>query len=195
MSTGFGKVGKTTNWQQDVAGAQIQGEREEMWGELPGEIVEWDPKTQTAKIQPLYKKRLNGEPTMLPELEDVPVRFPRIGGFVITMPVKAGDKVTLRPQMRNSELYHENDGPYEAADARSFSLSDMEAFLDGGESLKRPIEEFNDQNLEIRTEEGFPKIEMAPDGTIRLMTSEDVFIEIKSDGITFQAPRIDHRKP
>lgn len=144
-----GLTGKTTNWAQDVNGSQILDERQAMWGEIPGQIVSFDAAKQTATIQPLYRPKFNGKPVDMPQLLEVPVRFPRGGGGGMTYPVAAGDRVTLRPQMRSSENYlSDDDGA--ASDARSFNLSDMQAFLDGGESLQDPILGFDNANVHMR---------------------------------------------
>jgi hypothetical protein len=145
-----GYIGKTTNQGREVIGAQAQGEREDQWGEMPGEVVSFDPQKQTATIKPLYKPRHRGEPIDMPDLLEVPVRFPRAGGFAFTFPIKPGDKLALRPQMRSSEVYHAEGGAYPASDTRSFNLSDYEAFLDGGESLTDPIPDFNNDSVEVR---------------------------------------------
>lgn len=174
----MGKRGKTTNAQRENVAVQAQSERESMWGEMPGTIVSFDPATQTATIQPSYKPRHNGQPVDMPELLEVPVRFPRAGGFVITSPIKEGDKVTLRPQMRSSDEFHAG-GDYTAnQDARSFSLSDMEAFLDGGEALTDPIPNFNSSNMEIRTADGSFKIEMSEDGKFKFQGAAGNFFEM-----------------
>lgn len=142
-------VGKTTNLPRDVGRTQTQAERLDQWGELDGEVKSFDAAKQTATIQPLYKPRHNGEPVDMPELLEVPVRFARAGNGALTYPVQAGDKVTLRPKMRSSENYH-TSGDGTASDARSFNLSDMEAYLDGGESLTDPIENFDGGNVHLR---------------------------------------------
>jgi len=167
MSMGY--RGKTTNRPRETTAVQAQGERETMWGEITGTIVAFDPATQTATVQPDYKPRHNGEPVDMPELEEVPVRFARAGGFIITNPVKAGDKVTLRPQMRSSEEFHTGGDYTPVDDTRSFSLSDMEAFLEGGEPLTDPIPGFNSSNMEIRTADGSFKIEMSEDGKFKIV--------------------------
>lgn len=166
-----GYIGKTTNWERDITGRRVRSERERMWGEIPGEVVSFEEETQTATIKPLYKPLHNGEPVDMPELLEVPVRFPRIGGFVFSAPVKPGNKVVLRPQMRSTENYHE-DGEYTPSDRRSFSLADFEAFLDGGESLKEPIKNFNNTNLEIRSEDGQFAMEMSENGMFRMRGAE-----------------------
>lgn len=183
MNGGFGYIGKKTNRDLDLTGSSIQGEMEDKWGDMPGEVVAFDAQKQTITVKPLYKKRLNGVPTDLPELQEVPVRFPRMGGFVITTPVKPGDRVTLRPQMRNTEAYHEEDGAFTANDTRSNNLSDMEAYLDGGESLSKPIPNFNSQNMEMRSEDGQFALEMSEDGKFRIRGAEGNIYTIIADAL------------
>lgn len=149
----MGYSGKTTNRTREVVAVQAQAERESQFGEIPGEIVSFDAATQTATIQPLYKPRHNGAAVAMPELLEVPVRFPRAGRGAVTFPVQPGDRVTLRPQMRSTENYHEG-ADFEASDSRSMALSDMEAFLDGGEPLTDPIAAFDPANTHIRFDAG-----------------------------------------
>lgn len=167
-----GRQGKTTNSMDDVIGTKMLEERQSQWGEIPGEIVAFDAAKQTATIQPLYKPQFNGKPIDMPQLLEVPVRFTRAGGGGITYPIAAGDKVTLRPQMRSTENYN-TDGNGEASDARSFNLSDMEAFLDGGESLNEPIENFDAENVHIRFDPaGNFGMKGSADGKVSLEGSE-----------------------
>ncbi|MCD1645240.1 Gp138 family membrane-puncturing spike protein [Aurantimonas coralicida] len=167
-----GHVGKYTNWAEDVSHSDTREEREDMWGEMQGEIVEIDYEKQAAKVKVLYKKRLNGTPTNLPELLEVPVRFPRTPQFALTWPIPAGTRGTLRPKMRNTEAFHEGNADYEAADMRSFSLSDMEFYPDGGgNGVADPLPKFNTQNAELRTADGQFAMEMSPDGKFRMRGS------------------------
>jgi hypothetical protein len=176
MSLGY--RGKTTNSRREVVATQAQAERETQWGEISGTVVSFDPTTQTASIQPNYKPKHNGEPIDMPQLEEVPVRFTRAGGFVITSPIKPGDKVTLRPQMRSSEEYHTGGEYTSKNDSRSFSLSDMEAFLDGGEPISEPISNFNASNMEIRSASGDFKIEMSEDGKFKIVGAQGNWFDL-----------------
>lgn len=176
MSMGY--RGKTTNAPRENTAVQAQSERESMWGEMTGTIVSFDPATQTASVKPDYKPRHNGQPVEMPQLDEVPVRFPRAGGFVITTPVKPGDKVALRPQMRSSEEFHTGGDYTPVGDARSFSLSDMEAFLDGGEPLSNPIPSFNSSNMEIRSADGQFAIEMSEDGKFKMRGAEGNWFDL-----------------
>lgn len=186
MSAGYrGKV--ATNSSREVTAVQAGAERESMWGEIPGKVVSFDPATQTATVQPMYKPRHNGEPVDMPELQEVPVRFTRAGGFVITSPIKAGDMVTLRPQMRSSEEYNTGGDYTPVGDTRSFALSDMEAFLDGGESLTSPIPGFNSENMEIRSADGQFAIEMSEDGKFRMRGAAGNWFELLTEVVELLA--------
>lgn len=167
-----GRQGKTTNWADDVAGTRQLEERQSQWGEIPGEIVSFDAAKQTATVRPLYKPKFAGKAIQMPDLLEIPVRFTRAGKGGVTFPIQPGDKVSLRPQMRSSENYHTDDDG-EASDARSFALSDMEAFLDGGESLKDPIPNFDPDNVHVRfDEQGQYGMKGSADGKIAIEGSE-----------------------
>lgn len=57
---------------------------------LPGRIVSYDPATKLAVVEPQVH---NGNP--IPPLPDVPVKWPRFGGYRLVGPLNAGDEVTL----------------------------------------------------------------------------------------------------
>lgn len=151
MSTGY--LGKTTNRPHDVRNNTAQVAVQSSMGEIPGEIIEFDPDTQLAKIQPLFEIVINGTQLRMPELEEVPVRFPVAGNGALTFPVQVGDKVTLRPQMRSTDLYHTDETEI-PNDERFYNLSDMEAHLAGGESAAQPIQSFDAGRVHLRFASG-----------------------------------------
>ena len=173
-----GYLGKTTNLSRDGVGAIAQSERDTMWGNITGTVVSFDPITQTASVQPDYRPTGPDGQIDMPMLEQVPVRFPRAGGFVITTPVQPGDKVALRPQMRSTDAYHSGGGYSAAGDARTFALSDMEAHLDGGEPLTEPIANFNPSAMELRTEDGSFAMRMTPDGTWSIVGAQGDVLDL-----------------
>lgn len=173
-----GLQGKTTNGAPDAIGSMVQDERNSIWGEIPGKIVSFDPATQTATIQPLYKPQFNGKAVDMPQLLEVPVRMARAGGGGMTFPVAEGDFVTLRPSMRSMENYLDGEEG-EASDARSFNLSDMEAHISGGESLNNPIKNFDPDNVHMRfDEDGNFGIRGSKDGKVAIEGSEGNIYEL-----------------
>lgn len=173
---GSGFLGKSTNEERDFVSALSNSEVETKMGEIPGEIVSFDPEKQTAVVLPLYMPKVNGKPISMPELVDVPVRFQRAGHASITFPVIPGDIVLLRPQMRSTENYHEGND-HVASDSRYNSLSDMEAYIDGGEKLTSPIENFDPNNFHVRfNETGVYGLRGSKEGRMSLVGREgDVY--------------------
>lgn len=186
--SGTGLIGKTTNRQGMVTAAHAQAERESMWGPIDGEIVDYDAAKGTATIKPLYKPLVNGKPVSMPNLLEVPMRFPSAGaGGAMTFPVAAGTKVRLTPGMRNSENYHA-DGDGAPFDTRSFSLNDMEASLIGGESLKDPMPNVDPNNVHVRFDaNGDYGIRGSADGKIAIEGSEGNIYDLVAEAADLAA--------
>lgn len=168
-----GYTGKTTNLPVEVVGMQAQAEREDQWGPMPGTIVSYDASKQTATIRPDFKKKKwDGSDLPLPDLEDVPVDQPRTGAGAITIPIPAGTKVQLTPQMRSMENYDaEGEGSF--SDYRSFNLSDMRASIAGGDSASSPLLNVDEDNVHIRfNDEGTFGIKGSPEGKVAIQGAE-----------------------
>jgi len=177
MSVGY--VGKTTNLSREVIAQQAQAEREDQWGNMPGEIVDYDHAKGTATIKPLFKKKkADGTDLELPNLLEVPIDFPRTGNSAITHPLPAGTKVNLSPQMRSMENYDvDNEGTF--SDARSSNLSDMRASVLGGDSLTEPLANVDPDNTHIRfNADGTFGVRGSPDGKFKIEGSEGNLYDI-----------------
>ena len=183
-----GYQGKTTNWLDDAIANKIQEYRDSQWGEIDGKIVSFDAAKQTATVQPLYKPRHNGKPVDMPQLFEVPVRFTRAGGgMAVTFPIKAGDNVTLRPKMRSTENYHSGEDNT-ASDARTFSLADMEAYLDGGEPVTAPLENFDSMNAHMRfNASGSFGLKGSPDGKMSLKGAQGDVMDLLAQAVELLA--------
>lgn len=186
-----GYLGKRTNQQRDITGQQAQSEREAMWGPIPGEIVSYDPASQTATVQPLYKPVHNGQPVDMPQLFEVPVDLPRTASAGMTFPIPAGTKVMLSPMMRSMDNYDTDDdgAPF---DGRSFHLADMRATISGGNSVSDPLQNVDPDNTHLRFDAaGEYGLKGSPDGKFELIGSEgSIFdmliehVELTSEGFT-----------
>lgn len=64
----------------------------QIWTALPGRVVSFDAATQRATVQPTVS---NVDPVRALPAVVVPVSFPRAGGYLLTLPVNAGDTGVL----------------------------------------------------------------------------------------------------
>lgn len=66
---------------------------------LIGRIEKYDPSSQLADIQPVLRRAIKTQEGIdqedLPLLVDVPVIFPRAGGFFLSLPIQPGDYVQV----------------------------------------------------------------------------------------------------
>jgi hypothetical protein len=149
-----------------------------MWGPIPGEIVSFDPSSQTATIQPLYKPVHNGQPVAMPQLFEVPIDLPRTGSAGITFPIPAGTRVMLSPMMRSMDNYDADDdgAPF---DGRSFHLADMRATIVGGDSVSSPMQNVDPDNTHIRFDAaGNFGLKGSPDGKFDLIGGEGSIFDL-----------------
>lgn len=102
---------------------------------MPGVIKSYDPETKTAVVQPVIKvptfdpesgEALESEE--LPVLSNVPVQFPRGGGWHISFPLEEGDHVTLIFSEAATGAWRTSGEISEPGDVRRHSLGYPTAF-------------------------------------------------------------------
>jgi hypothetical protein len=101
---------------------------------LPGRVDSYNPVTQKASIKPLLKRAFidnagNEGLDELPVLPDVPVIFPRGGGYYLSMPIEKNDNVLLLFCDRSIDTYMVSTGvvDLDPVDLREHDLSDAVA--------------------------------------------------------------------
>lgn len=106
----------------------------EIYSMLPGKIELYDPVLQKANVKPLIKRRFVGEDgnedaDVLPVLMDVPILFPRGGGYFLSFPLIPGDNVTLLFADRSIDDYLYGDGVIDTdpKDLRKYDITDAVA--------------------------------------------------------------------
>lgn len=150
-----------------------------------GEITAFDPATQLATVKLLTNppnKSLNQNYVNLPApiLVEVPVEFPRCGGFSITMPITPGDDCIVEFYdsgidswlYENRREYKFEGGRPEPAALRRFALGDASCRVAIG-NLQNVITGFDD-GLCLRNTAGDQKIILRPDGTIEILSGGDI---------------------
>lgn len=140
---------------------------------LPAVVEEVNHSTQLIKAQTTIKRKLKGELVDLPVLVDVPIRYLRSNTFSFTFPIEVGDYVLLIFAERSIDTWLQNGGFQNPSDIRKFSLSDAFAF-----PMMYPnndvIPNFDNTNLEIKTNSGSTKIIIKASEDVEIITTGEV---------------------
>ena len=120
--------------QETATDAQIQAAMLDLHTALPGIIINFDPATRSATVQPAIQRifldeKEQGQPSNLPPCVDVPVHFPCGGGFEMTFPVKKGDHCLLIFAERCIDGWYSSGTVSEPDDYRQHDLSDAFAIV------------------------------------------------------------------
>lgn len=103
---------------------------------LPGRVVSYDAAKQTATVRPMIPRVLRdaaGERVVedLPLISNVPICFPRGGGFFCSFPLSAGDSVMLVFAERSLDRWRSTGESVDPADTRTHSLAGAWAYPGG----------------------------------------------------------------
>jgi len=131
VSAGAAGNGSRSDDLREVIGRAAQNERRNMNVQGYGEIVSFDPATQTAKVKLMRQATANGAAVDQPELLDVPVLMPRSDPFCVTFPVQPGNKCVVRFDDKDNKNYLKTGQPSQSKTDRNNSLSDATAELTG----------------------------------------------------------------
>lgn len=148
---------------QEVATA-IENHLKDVHTCLPGKIVSYDPVANTAVVQPAIQRVfVEGGPTNLPLLLDVPVYFPGGGDFTVTFPVAAGDECVLFFSERCIDFWHAQGDIKPPAVYRLHDLSDAFAFV-GIRNQKRRLANIQTDGMELRNADRSVAIKLTSTG-------------------------------
>lgn len=130
---------------------------------LPGIIVNFDPATQTAQVQPAIQRIfIRTGPVNLPVCIDVPVLFPGGGDYFLTFPVSPGDECILLFSERAIDLWFFQGEVSPPAEYRLHDLSDGMALV-GLNSRPNVLANFNTSAAELRHRTGGARIRLHSD--------------------------------
>lgn len=91
---------------------------------VPGTIVSYDAARQTCSVSPQAFLLFGAEEIRLPNLDDVPVCWLRGGGFIVAMPLTAGDVVDVRFSDRALDDWRGAGQSVKPTDPRTHALAD-----------------------------------------------------------------------
>lgn len=139
---------------------------------IPGIIHDFDPGTQTVTVQCAVREkiiddRLELHWVDLPLLLDVPIVFPRAGGFVLTLPINAGDECLIIFADMCIDAWFSNGGIQNQIEKRRHDLSDAFAIL-GAWSQPKKLSNYSTTAAQLRTDDGSAYISLSA-GEINLV--------------------------
>jgi hypothetical protein len=154
----------------------VDGKQPKVWTSIPGIIESFDPDAVTCTATPaiMYQQRdendkVSFHPITL--LTDIPVIFPRGGGYTLTFPIAKGDECELRFQCRNIDSWWQSGGIQQPQTPRLHDISDAMAYV-GPQSQAKKISGISTTTAQLRSDSGA------------------TFVEVSSDTITLKATHI-----
>ena len=162
----------------------VETKLKELHTSMPGIVESFDPVTQLASVQPAIKRIFVTQdedveiltPTDLPILINVPVIFPRGGGFSLTFPVKKGDECLLNFCERSIDNWYQTGEVSVPGAKRLHSLSDAVAFV-GISSLNNKVPNYDNTNVQIKKDDDSVSITLLANGTIELKADTKVIVD------------------
>ncbi len=133
----------------------------------PGIILSFNPEEQTVAVQPaIREKRVlpSGDEKWvdIPQLVDVPIVFPRAGGYALTLPVKPGDECLVVFGDSCMDAWWQSGGVQNQIDCRRHDLSDGYAII-GPWSQPRVLKNYSTNTAQLRNESGSAYVEVSGD--------------------------------
>lgn len=184
----MGDKSNNLNTLASVVKTGIENRLKDLHTAMPGIVESFDAELQTATIQPAVKRVFkldNGTkevltPSNLPILINVPVQFPRGGGFSLTFPVAKGDECLLVFCERSFDNWHKFGTIREPGARRFHSLSDATAFV-GLSSIPNKVPDYDPINMELKKDDGSVVLSIKANGGIR-QANTNGFTELQPDG-------------
>ena len=162
---------------------------------MPGIVVSFNATNQTASVQPAIKRIFVSEdidgkeilaPADLPVLINVPVQYPRGGGYSMTFPVTKGDECLLVFCERSIDNWFRTGEVKEPLHKRFHNLSDATVFV-GLSSQNNTVPNYNTSEVEIKKDDGSAIITISQDEiTVKTTgtTIVDAFTSTADPGLT-----------
>lgn len=159
---------------EEAQRAALDGRQARIRTAAPGIVAAVNLQAQTVSVQLAIQGSVEGPDgatvaVNMPLLVDVPLVWPRGGGFAITFPVQAGDEVLVVYGDRCIDSWWQSGGIGAPLVPRMHDLSDAFAILAPTSQPKRLVNVYA-LGLEIRTTGGGSYIRMDRDGAVSIVS-------------------------
>ena len=156
----------------------LESAQANIWTAIPGVVTAVDLTAQTVSVQPSVQGSISApdgssRSVNLPLLVDVPIVWPRAGGFALTFPIAANDEVLVVFASRCIDSWWQSGGVGAQAEVRMHDLSDGFAVL-APTSQPRKLSNVSSSNVQLRDDAGTTYVEIAPGGKIKLLGATSI---------------------
>lgn len=178
----------------------LENAQASIWTAMPGIVTAVNLSAQTVSVQPAIQGVVTSpdgstQATNLPLLVDVPIVWPRAGGFALTFPIAAGDEVLVVFGSRCIDSWWQSGGVGAQAEARMHDLSDGFAIL-APTSQPKKFANVSSANVQLRDTAGTTFVEITPGGKARVIGATAIDVEAPtinmsaSNAVNITAPTI-----
>lgn len=180
---------RTVRDEEEVRRIVAEGHQATIWTALPCVIDSYNETAITVKCRPTIQGTVTSpEGTKsfvnMPSLVDVPVVFPRGGGYTMTFPIQAGDECLVVFSSRCIDGWWQAGGIAPPTEHRMHDLSDGFALV-GPFSQKTKIAQVSTTTTQLRSDDGTMFVELSSaDGTINVKAPVQVVIDSPATIIT-----------
>lgn len=170
----MGNRAELRNDTEEALRLAFDGRLSMLWTSFPGIVTSVDLEKNTCAVQPAIQGVIeddNGGTTFvnLPVLVDVPIVWPKAGGFVLTFPLAANDEVLVHVASRCIDAWWQSGGIQKPMEARMHDLSDGFAYP-GISSQPNVVANVSSTAVQLRDLAGTKYIEINASG-IKLKAS------------------------
>lgn len=175
---------------ESVIRAWLDRHELEMRGPQPGRVESYDPATQTANVRPMLRLPLppptHDEPVAYedpPVIPSVPVLWPRVGTWFLSLPLQPGDYVLLVPCEGDwSEVWANGTGePSSPPDIRRHHLAHCVALPLGLYPRRQALARVSETDMVMGSDTSGPRVQLKANGSAEII-SAGATVAIKSDG-------------
>jgi hypothetical protein len=159
----------------------LENAQSQIWTATPAIVQAVNLAAQTLSVQPAIQGTLSNpdgttQTVNLPLLVDVPIVWPRAGGFALTFPIAVGDEVLVVFGARCIDSWWQSGSVGAPAEARMHDLSDGFAIL-APTSQPKKFANVSSTNVQLRDTAGTTYVEITPGGKARVVGASAIDIE------------------
>lgn len=158
----------------------LENAQSQIWTATPAIVQAVNLAAQTLSVQPAIQGTLSNpdgttQTVNLPLLVDVPIVWPRAGGFALTFPIAVGDEVLVVFGARCIDSWWQSGSVGAPAEARMHDLSDGFAIL-APTSQPKKFANVSSTNVQLRDTAGTTYVEITPGGKARVVGASAIDI-------------------